>query len=108
MGTRLLDGETRDMPASRAPSLRFRLFLTVTLALFPIVIVSVLQGIERARVDVANVRDRLVQTARIAASNEENILASSEQILRILSVMGLDTVIPIRPTVEEAAAALSG
>jgi anti-sigma B factor antagonist len=36
------------------------------------------------------------------------IAASSEQILRILSVMGLDRVIPIRPTVEEAAAALSG
>lgn len=73
------------MSVSSAPSLRFRLFLTVTLALLPIVIVSVLQGIERARVDVANVRDRLVQTARIAASNEENILASSEQILRTLA-----------------------
>lgn len=73
------------MPDRSAPSLRFRLFLTVTLALLPIVIVSVLQGIERARVDVANVRDRLVQTARIAASNEENILASSEQILRALA-----------------------
>ena len=36
------------------------------------------------------------------------VAASSEQILRILSVMGLDKVIPIRPTVEEAAAALSG
>ena len=36
------------------------------------------------------------------------VAASSEQILRILSVMGLDRVIPIRPTVEEAAAALSG
>jgi anti-sigma B factor antagonist len=36
------------------------------------------------------------------------VAASSEQILRILSVMGLDQVIPIQPTVEEAAAALSG
>ena len=36
------------------------------------------------------------------------VAASSEQILRILSVMELDQVIPIRPTVEEAAAALSG
>jgi anti-sigma B factor antagonist len=34
------------------------------------------------------------------------VAASSEQILRILSVMGLDRVIPIRATVEEAAAAL--
>jgi anti-anti-sigma factor len=36
------------------------------------------------------------------------VAASSDQILRILSVMGLDKVIPIHPTVEEAAAALSG
>ena len=36
------------------------------------------------------------------------VAASSDQILRILGVMGLDQVIPIRPTVEEAAAALSG
>jgi anti-sigma B factor antagonist len=36
------------------------------------------------------------------------VAASSEQILRILSVMGVDQVIPIQPTVEEAAAALSG
>lgn len=36
------------------------------------------------------------------------VAASSEQILRILSVMGLDRVIPIRPTVEEAAAEISG
>ncbi len=36
------------------------------------------------------------------------VAASSEQILRILSVMGIDKVIPIRPTVEEAASAISG
>jgi len=36
------------------------------------------------------------------------VAASSQQILRILSVMGLDQVLPIEPTVEEAAAALSG
>jgi len=90
------------MPASRAPSLRFRLFLTVTLALFPIVVVSVLQGIERARVDVANVRDRLVQTARIAASSEENVLASSEQILRTLA--STDDVRNVTPQCDKALA----
>jgi anti-sigma B factor antagonist len=36
------------------------------------------------------------------------VAASSDQILRILGVMGLDQVIPVRPTVEEAAEALSG
>jgi anti-sigma B factor antagonist len=35
------------------------------------------------------------------------VAASSDQILRILSVMGLDQVIPIEPTVDGAAAALS-
>jgi anti-sigma B factor antagonist len=35
------------------------------------------------------------------------VAASSEQILRILSVMGIDRVIPIRPSVEEAAAAIT-
>jgi anti-sigma B factor antagonist len=35
------------------------------------------------------------------------VAASSEQIVRILTVMGIERVIPIRPTVEEAAAALS-
>jgi anti-anti-sigma factor len=35
------------------------------------------------------------------------VAASTDQILRILSVMGVDRVIPIHPTVEEAAAALS-
>jgi anti-sigma B factor antagonist len=35
------------------------------------------------------------------------VAAASNQILRILSVMGLDQVIPIEPTVDEAAAALS-
>jgi anti-anti-sigma factor len=36
------------------------------------------------------------------------VAASGQQILRILSVMGVDRVIPIRASVEEAAAALSG
>src|ERR1700759_3355967 len=81
------DGETRDVPARSSQSLRTRLFWWVTLALIPIGIVSVLQGIERARVDIANGRERLVQTARIAASNEENVLGSSEQLLHALANM---------------------
>jgi anti-anti-sigma factor len=35
------------------------------------------------------------------------VAASSEQILRILSVMGIDRVIPIHPTVDEAAAEIT-
>lgn len=34
------------------------------------------------------------------------IAAASDQLLRILSVMGVDKVIPVRPTVEEATAEL--
>src|SRR6266545_3196725 len=36
------------------------------------------------------------------------VAAAGEQILRILSVMGIDRVIPIRPTVEKAASAIAG
>lgn len=36
------------------------------------------------------------------------VAASSDQILRILEVMGLDKVLPVEPTVDQAAAALSG
>jgi anti-sigma B factor antagonist len=63
-------------------------------------------------IDSSGVRALLL--SREAQHSEEDgaerlaVAASSEQILRILSVMGLDRVIPIRPTVEEAAAALSG
>jgi anti-sigma B factor antagonist len=44
-----------------------------------------------------------------ADGNSESlaVAASSDQILRILSVMGLDQVLPIEPTVDQAAAALS-
>lgn len=42
------------------------------------------------------------------ASESLAVAASSDQILRILSVMGLDQVLPIQPTVEQAAVALSG
>jgi two-component sensor histidine kinase len=73
-------------PASEAGwPLRLTLLLWVTFALLPIAIVSILQGVERARVDVADVHDRLTQSAQAAASDEENLLASAEQIARALS-----------------------
>ena len=81
-------------------SLRTRLFWWVTLALIPIGIVSVLQGLERARSDVANVREHLVQSVRIAASNEENVLGSSEQLLHALA--NLDDVRNVTPDCDRA------
>ena len=48
-------------------SLRLSLLLYVTLALFPIAVASMLQGIDRARHDVEDVRETLSATAREAA-----------------------------------------
>jgi len=57
----------------------------VTIALLPIAIVSVFQGIERAKADNANVHDRLVQSAQTLAADENNLMASAEQIARAVS-----------------------
>ena len=55
---------------------------------------------------------RLLLLSREAQTDGDSeglaVAASSEQILRILSVMGIDKVIPVRPTVEEAVAELQG
>jgi two-component sensor histidine kinase len=66
-------------------SLRFRLALTVLVALTPVAIVSIMQGVDRVQRDVADVRERLSQIARAASNDEENILASAEQVLRALA-----------------------
>lgn len=71
------------MPPVRVErSLRIRLLFFVVLALLPAAIVSVVQGLDRIQRDQEDVRELLVQTARATASDEENILASAEQILR--------------------------
>jgi anti-anti-sigma factor len=62
-------------------------------------------------IDSSGVRNLLL--SREAQGNTDGperlaVAASSEQILRILSVMGIDRVIPVRPSVEEAAAELQG
>jgi anti-sigma B factor antagonist len=62
-------------------------------------------------IDSSGVRALLL--SREAQNSDEGaehlaVAASSEQILRILSVMGIDRVIPVRPSVEEAASAISG
>lgn len=66
-------------------SLRVRLLIFVTVALLPIAIVSIFQGIERARADGSNVHDRLTQSAQSLAADENNLLASAEQIARAVS-----------------------
>ena len=52
------------------------------MALLPVVLVSIFQGMARARADIAAVHDKLLQSARSVASSDQNLLASAEQILR--------------------------
>lgn len=50
---------------------------------------------ERARTDLANVHEHLVQSVEMAASNEGNVLASGEQVLR--SLANIDDVRNVTP-----------
>ena len=60
-------------------------------------------------IDSSGVRALLLSREAQAGDGERLAVAAvSDQILRILSVMGLDKMIPVRPTVEEAAAELQG
>jgi two-component sensor histidine kinase len=77
--------DARAPQTERGWPLRITLLIAVTVALLPIAIVSILQGIERARLDVVEVHDRLVQSANAAATEEQNLLASAEQITRALA-----------------------
>src|ERR1700761_7615598 len=63
-------------------TLRRRLQAIITFALLPVVLVSIFQGVARARLDIANVHDRLIQSARAVAGGDENLLAAAEQVLR--------------------------
>ena len=77
--------DPKDLLYEHSWSLRVRLLLFVTVALLPIAIFSILQGIERAQADVASIHERLITSAQNAASDEENVLASAEQIARAIS-----------------------
>jgi two-component sensor histidine kinase len=65
-------------------TLRRRLLLIVTVALLPIVLVSVFQGIERVERDVSDVRAELTQAARASAQDYQSVFVSGEQILRAM------------------------
>lgn len=83
----IVQDDSKDLPNDSGWSLRIRLLFTVTIALLPIAVWSVVQGVDRARQEVVEARERLAQTARAAATPEENMLASAEQILRALADM---------------------
>lgn len=61
-------------------------------------------------IDSSGIRVLLLSREEAKQDGSETlaVAASSDQILRVLGVMGIDQVIPIKPTVEDAAAALSG
>jgi len=61
--------------------------VTVTVALAPIGLASIVQGMERARNDTEEVHERLIETAHAAGGTEENMLAAAEQITRALANM---------------------
>src|SRR6478609_6666753 len=63
-------------------TLRRRLQVIITLALLPVVLVSIFQGVARARMDIANVHERLLQSARTVAAGDQNLMAAAEQVLR--------------------------
>jgi two-component sensor histidine kinase len=66
-------------------TLRRRLQVIITLALLPVVLVSLFQGVARARLDIANVHERLLQSARTVAAGDQNLLAAAEQVLRAVA-----------------------
>src|SRR5215475_3721762 len=70
--------------AGREPgwTLRRRLQVIITLALLPVVLVSIFQGVARAQLDMANIHERLLQSARTVAAGDQNLLAAAEQVLR--------------------------
>ncbi len=73
------------LPEVGGRPLRLRLLFWITIWLLPAALVSVIQGFDRVQRDVSDVRDRLIQTARASASDEENVLASGGQVLSALS-----------------------
>src|SRR5689334_10523163 len=79
------EGDPSETLPDGVSPLRLRLLFIVTIALTPIAVVSILQGMDRAQRDAADVHERLIETARAAASREGNMLVSAEQIVRAVS-----------------------
>lgn len=68
-----------------ARPLRLRLLFWITIWLAPVAAISVAQGIDRIQRDVADVRERLFESARANAAQEETVIASGEQVLLALA-----------------------
>ena len=73
-----------DEPQRGWTSLRRRLLLIITIALMPIVLVSIFQGLARAQRDVDDVRAELNEDAKSTAQDYQGVFNSGEQILRAM------------------------
>jgi len=77
--------ENPTLPDVGGRPLRLRLLFWIILWLLPAAAVSVVQGIDRVQRDVADVRERLIQTARATASDEESVFSAGGQVLSALA-----------------------
>jgi len=68
-------------------TLRQRLLLIITIALLPVAVVSIFQGVERVRRDTQDVSAQLIESAKTTAADEDNVLTSGEQILRAMGAL---------------------
>jgi two-component sensor histidine kinase len=71
----------------RGWTLRQRLLLIITIALLPVAVVSIFQGVERVKRDTEDVSAQLIQSAKTTAADEDNVLTSGEQILRAMGAL---------------------
>lgn len=76
---------TIEQAISSIGGLRLRFLLIVQVALLPVAALSVWQGFDRLRLDQENVRENLRQSAFAAASDDLNVFAAAEQLLRTLA-----------------------
>ncbi len=83
-------GAGRRSGASRRGDLRYRFALWILIALIPVAIANIVQGVMALDRDREAARDRLVARALNATATQENMFAAAEQILRALS--GIDTI----------------
>jgi len=74
-------------PSDRGWTLRQRLLLIITIALLPVAVVNVFQGVERVKRDTQDVSAQLIQSARATAADQDSVLASGEQILRAMGAL---------------------
>src|SRR5690349_716886 len=72
-------------PDFTARPLRLRFLFWIPIWLAHVAAISVIQGIDRVQRDVADVHERMIESARASAAQEESVFASGEQVLRALA-----------------------